>query len=524
MVVVSLFDGISIAMSSLIRLGIKPTKYYASEVDSYAISISKYNFPDIVQLGDVTKITGNEIKEPVDLLIGGSPCQGFSFAGNMLQFQDPRSKLFFEYVRLLKLLKPKYFVLENVKMPKRSSQVISDMLNVDYVEINSNLLSAQNRRRLYWSNLKITQPKAQGLLLKDIVQDGERSHIYKNESNFIERYNNNSTGISANQQSIGNIYEKGGQSGMVYSVDNSSPPLMADKYNKSPIIKVDATPQKLINVHPSGKGMNGWVYSTDAISPTLTTNKGEGMKIYVGNDKPIVAGQHQPVDKDYKKKGKKREEHIEWRSDGKSNTLLPNPKKNLLKNTTHKVDDKYYLNEKQKNHVSDPTRLKKKFTAISDGNDKSLTLTTSQQRMNGTLIRTVPDKYYLSQKGKDYVLADKYDNKNQVNPEQGKTLTANYSKGQRARIGTYLSGNHIPKGKTNIRRITPVEAERLQTLPDDYTALGIRDNTEVKISDSRRYFVLGNGFTCDIISWILSPLLKDQPTTKIGNDKQLELF
>ena len=118
MVVVSLFDGISIAMSSLIRLGIKPTKYYASEVDSYAISISKYNFPDIVQLGDVTKITGDEIKEPVTLLIGGSPCQGFSFAGNMLQFQDPRSKLFFEYVRLLKLLKPKYLCIRKCKNAK----------------------------------------------------------------------------------------------------------------------------------------------------------------------------------------------------------------------------------------------------------------------------------------------------------------------------------------------------------------------------------------------------------------------
>ena len=172
-VVVSLFDGISIAMSSLNRLGIYPTKYYASEVDSYANSISKYNFPDIIRLGDVTKITGDEIKEPVDLLIGGSPCQGFSFTGNMLQFSDPRSKLFFEYVRLLKILKPKHFLLENVKMPKRSSQVISDMLGVDYVEINSNLLSAQNRPRLYWSNLKINQPKPKNILLLDILLDGQ---------------------------------------------------------------------------------------------------------------------------------------------------------------------------------------------------------------------------------------------------------------------------------------------------------------------------------------------------------------
>tara|TARA_Y100000593_G_scaffold71791_1_gene131859 strand:+ start:609 stop:2030 length:1422 start_codon:yes stop_codon:yes gene_type:complete len=469
-VVVSLFDGISIAMSSLNRLGIYPTKYYASEVDSYAISISKYNFPDIIRLGDVTKITGDEIKEPVDLLIGGSPCQGFSFAGNMLQFQDPRSKLFFEYVRLLKILKPKYFLLENVKMPKQSSDVISEMLNADYVELNSHLLSAQNRRRYYWSNLKITQPKPQGLLLKDIIQDGEVGYNYTNEPNFMERYNSEATGIGANQQQIGNIYEKGGQSGVVYSVDNSSPPLMADIGNKPPIIQTDAKPQKLMNVNPSGKGMNGWVYSTNGASPTVTTNKGEGSKIYVGNEH-VVAGQPQAVDKNYKKKGKKREEHIEWRTDGKSNTLLPNPKKNLLKNTTYKVDDKYYLNEKQKSLVSDPIRLKKKYTAI-DGN-KSLPVKSDLGRYNGT----------------------------------------------------HVTGQRLLSNKSNIRRVTPIEAERLQTLPDNHTALGIDKNgKQVKISDSRRYFVLGNGFTCDIISWILSPLLKDNQEMNNTYSKQLGLF
>lgn len=172
-VVVSLFDGISIAMLSLNRVGIYPAKYYASEVDPYAISISKYNFPDIIRLGDVTKITGDEIKEPVDLLIGGSPCTDFSFTGKMLEFEGKNSKLFFEYTRLLKVLKPKRFLLENVKMRKKSSDVISEMLGVDFVELNSNLLSAQNRPRLYWSNLNITQPKPKNILLQDIISDGQ---------------------------------------------------------------------------------------------------------------------------------------------------------------------------------------------------------------------------------------------------------------------------------------------------------------------------------------------------------------
>jgi len=150
--VLSLFDGMSCGQVALNRLGIKYGKYYASEIDKYAIQITQKNYPDTIQLGDVTQVFAKDLPK-IDLLIGGSPCQGFSFAGKGLNFKDSRSKLFFEFVRLLKECKPKYFLLENVKMKREHEYVITDMLGVSCTRINSNLVSAQNRKRLYWTNI-----------------------------------------------------------------------------------------------------------------------------------------------------------------------------------------------------------------------------------------------------------------------------------------------------------------------------------------------------------------------------------
>jgi DNA (cytosine-5)-methyltransferase 3A len=167
--VLSLFDGISCGRVALERAGIKVDNYFASEVDKYAITISKKNYTDIVQLGDVTKIDFNQLPK-IDLLIAGSPCQGFSLAGKQLAFNDPRSMLFFKFVEALKILKPKYFLLENVRMKKEYIDVISEQLGVEPVMINSSLVSAQNRVRLYWANFQITQPQDKGILLKDVIQ------------------------------------------------------------------------------------------------------------------------------------------------------------------------------------------------------------------------------------------------------------------------------------------------------------------------------------------------------------------
>jgi site-specific DNA-cytosine methylase len=171
--VLSLFDGMSCGQVALERAGIKVDNYFASEIDKYAISITQKNYPDTVQLGDVTKWREWDLPG-IDLVIGGSPCQGFSFAGKRLNFDDPRSKLFFEFHNILKAVKPKYFLLENVKMKKESMDVITNLLEVEPIKINSALVSAQNRERLYWTNIPgVEQPKDKGILLKDIVLDDE---------------------------------------------------------------------------------------------------------------------------------------------------------------------------------------------------------------------------------------------------------------------------------------------------------------------------------------------------------------
>ena len=168
--ILSLFDGMSCGRLALDRLGIKVDKYYASEIDKYAIQVSSANYPDIIQIGDVCDVKGEDYPD-IDLVLAGSPCQGFSFAGNQLAFDDPRSALFFEFVRILKEVKPKYFLLENVKMKKEFLDVISEQVGVEPILINSALVSAQNRLRYYWTNIPgVEQPEDRGMVLKDILE------------------------------------------------------------------------------------------------------------------------------------------------------------------------------------------------------------------------------------------------------------------------------------------------------------------------------------------------------------------
>lgn len=171
--VLSLFDGMSCGQIALNRVGIEYDNYFASEIDKHAIKVTQTNYPKTIQLGDVTKVKGSDLPK-IDLLIGGSPCQGFSFAGKGLNFEDPRSKLFFEFVRLKNETQPKYWLLENVKMKTEHQNIISDILGVKPILINSELVSAQSRERLYWTNIPITElPTDKGILLKDIIEIGE---------------------------------------------------------------------------------------------------------------------------------------------------------------------------------------------------------------------------------------------------------------------------------------------------------------------------------------------------------------
>lgn len=169
--VLSLFDGISCGQLALKRANIKYDNYFASEIDKYAIEITQKNFPDTIQLGDVTKVKCEDLPE-IDLLMGGSPCTGFSTCGKGLNFNDPQSKLFFDYVRLLEECKPKWFLLENVSMKKEWEDIISSYVKVNPIMINSNLFSAQNRKRLYWTNIPINKlPLYNDKVIKDIIFD-----------------------------------------------------------------------------------------------------------------------------------------------------------------------------------------------------------------------------------------------------------------------------------------------------------------------------------------------------------------
>jgi site-specific DNA-cytosine methylase len=168
--VFSAFDGMSCGQIALNKVGIEYENYFSSEIDEASIKVTQYNYHNTIQVGDITKIKSENFPK-IDLLIGGSPCQGFSFAGKQLNFEDPRSKLFFEFVRLKNELNPTYFLLENVRMKQEYQDIISKYLGVQPIEINSNLVSGQNRRRLYWTNIPgVEQPKDKNIYLNDILE------------------------------------------------------------------------------------------------------------------------------------------------------------------------------------------------------------------------------------------------------------------------------------------------------------------------------------------------------------------
>ena len=182
--VLSLFDGMSCGQIALNRMNLTPTKYYAAEVDKYAIKVTQANFPNTIQLGDVTKWREWSIDwSSIDLLIGGSPCQGFSFAGKQLAFDDPRSELFFVFVDILEHIKSVNpdvkFLLENVKMKQEHLDVITEYLGVEPIRINSDLVSAQNRDRYYWCNWHVEQPEDKNLFFQWVL---DSDHAMLNKS------------------------------------------------------------------------------------------------------------------------------------------------------------------------------------------------------------------------------------------------------------------------------------------------------------------------------------------------------
>ena len=189
--VLSLFDGMSCGQIALERANIKVNKYYASEIDKFAIKVTQENYPNTIQIGDVKELKEKDLPK-MDLLIGGSPCQSFSNAGGGKGFGG-KSGLFWEYVRLLNKIKPKYFLLENVVMKKEWENIISDAIGVNPIKINSKLFSAQNRPRLYWTNIDVDNPVDKKIYLKDIIDNKVKEKYYLSEK-AISRVNRNKFG------------------------------------------------------------------------------------------------------------------------------------------------------------------------------------------------------------------------------------------------------------------------------------------------------------------------------------------
>lgn len=397
--VLSLFDGISCGRVAIERVGVKVDKYYASEIDKYAKQISSKNYPDIIQLGDVNNWQNWNIDwSSIDLLIGGSPCQGFSNAGKGLNFNDPRSALFFVYVDILnhiKIYNPKVmFLLENVKMKKEWVNIISKYLGVEPVEINSSLVSAQNRQRYYWTNIaEIQQPEDKHIYLKDILITNNTIRIpeYGNEdksrpltchysNNFGGRYDR-ITEPNPNKQQI----------------DILAQPLNATKDNKAHCIKAQYYKNSIAN--------------------------------FVTNKAFDASGVAEPI-------------------------ILQRP---------HGFNGVQHL---MRNFGS-------KGKILSHKDYKTNTITASMGMGGGNGL-------YYAEQGTGKNIFEVKDKKIII---YGKEYTMN-----------------LEDGWWYFRKLTPIECERLQTLPDNYTE---------GVSNTQRYKCLGNGWTCDVIAHIFSFLPKE---------------
>lgn len=328
--VLSLFDGCSGGQLALNHIGIKYEKYFASEIDKYAMQVTENNFPNTVQLGTILDWQQWQFDwSKIDLVIAGFPCQAWSIAGKQQGDKDDRGKLFWVMLDVLKHVKkhnPNFkFIIENVKMKKDFEQYITSnienaMGDIHKTLINSALVSAQNRNRYYWTNFPITElPVDRGILLKDIIEDHIDDKYYLSDKmleyieNRKEKNRNLKRGFSSTIVDDLNVkascitagygkYQDNGETYLkhVANVDISGHDILKRVYSiegKSPTLCAhtggNTEPKILCNINPSGQGMNGNVYNTNTKSPTLTTNKGEGIKI-------LASGFNQGDDFDHK--------------------------------------------------------------------------------------------------------------------------------------------------------------------------------------------------------------------------------
>ena len=415
--VLSLFDGMSCGQIALDKLGVKVNKYFACEIDKYAMMVTQHNFPDTIQLGDVQFVTKETFGNyRIDLVAGGSPCQGFSFAGKQLNFEDPRSALFFEFVRLVRELKPKYFLLENVKMKKQYQDVITEYMGVEPIEINSALVSAQNRRRLYWTNIpNVGQPEDKGIVLRDIIETSVSDEYFAGKK--LQRGYKGGNQLNPNYKSQANtIHDTNDKSGTICAGTHG----YANGYIKHELEQVDG---KLRHPEATKKGYAeaGEGEGLDLTFPQSNTRRGRAMK---DKSNCLTAASHEMG-------------IVEEDKELRPATIVGRR-----------------LNERgvREDYNKDVPRTQ--CLQVKHNSDKTGTLTTVEK--DNVLSENEPGRYPNAYEDKKLVW----------------------------------------------RKLTPLECERLQTVPDGYT-LVLDENGNQKVSNSQRYKMLGNGWTVDVITHIL---------------------
>jgi len=460
--VLSLFDGISCARVALDRLGYTDVLYLASEVDKYASAITRYQWPDTIHLGDITQIKRENLPVQIDLLIGGSPCQDLSIAKNNRKGLDgERSGLFWEWVRLWQECKPTWWVLENVNsMPKEAKRIISETLGVEPIMINAALVSAQNRKRLFWTNIEtdmfgnchIPQPTDRGILLKHILESGQT--IKENEKSLCITANYKNEGGS--QECLKRRYDKS-FSQMVYDTPDKSHPINAT-YRKA------------------GTSEAAQDYSDRTHQRMLVAEHVEN------SDKPIRAGDI----------GSGGQGQRVYSQDGKSVTLSAMGGGQGAKTGLYAIPEARGValrsRTRHDNHAHEKYEKLPEITG-----EKANAMTSVQTDSMVAIPEATKQGYAIAEEGDSIDLS--YPNsktrRGRVSKKAPSLMTSSQSVG-------------VLEGYT-IRKLTPIECERLMTLPDNYTALGDYGDGETKpVSNTQRYKTLGNGFVVEVVAHILS--------------------
>jgi len=485
--VLSCFNGMSCGKIALDLIGIEVDKYYSCEIDKYAMKASAAMFPNIIELGDITKVSAYDL-EKIDIIIGGSPCQGFSFAGKQLNFKDPRSKLFFEFVRLLnecrKINPDVKFLLENVKMKKEYEVAISKMLNIAPIKINSALVSAQNRERLYWTNIAnqpygffgdmecvIPQPKNKGIMLKDILETEVDKKYYLSKK-MLHYFSNKAANF--NQGKV-NVRDENGKASTIlsssFSCDISDNFISCVDFNgrennekTGTITSSYAKGVENFGSRPFIKMNTNLEISENQEKSNCFTAGGNSGGLHSQMDLICVAQRgRNPEEPSNRKKGIHLEQTLEPRIDGKTNCITSVQKDNLIVNNT----------------MPRSSTGKGGSGPLSRNDGKTYCLDTQIRNaveiVSGTL-RTYHDGRGLRE----------------IKTGKGATIPA------RAREDG--SGQNVVSIDSIIRRLTPRECGRLQTVPEHLLDIML----SCGISDTQLYKMFGNGWTVYVIVYILS--------------------